>query len=53
MALRKTMPTRDPGRAGERPEDVRVYSGRDGGYTSAPADRPVAGTPNKTQGRLR
>ncbi|MFG2098914.1 hypothetical protein [Streptomyces sp. NPDC048612] len=51
MALRKTMPTRAPEKA--RPEDVRVYSGRDGGYTSAPADRPVAGTPNGTKGRLR
>ncbi|MGA4954079.1 hypothetical protein [Streptomyces lydicamycinicus] len=51
MALRRDMPTRDPGRA--RPEDVRIYEPRTGGYTATPADRPVPGTPNGTNGRLR
>lgn len=53
MALRKNMPTRDPGRAGERPQDVREYSGRDGGWTRGSDSKPVPGTPNGTKGRLR
>ncbi|WP_329156485.1 hypothetical protein OIU91_43340 (plasmid) [Streptomyces sp. NBC_01456] len=49
MALRKNMPTRDPGRAGERPQDVREYSQRDGGWTRDPSTRPVPGTPKAGQ----
>nr|WSX25667.1 hypothetical protein OG690_38655 [Streptomyces tubercidicus]WSX25680.1 hypothetical protein OG690_38720 [Streptomyces tubercidicus] len=51
MALRKTMPTRDPGRA--RPEDVRTYDPKTGGYTRTDEQRPVPGTPNGSNGRLR
>ncbi|WP_167858872.1 hypothetical protein [Streptomyces albus] len=45
MALRKSMPARDPQRAEREPQHVREYSARDGGYTRNPADRPVPGTP--------
>lgn len=51
VALPKNLPTRDPDKA--RPQDVREYSARDGGWTSAPAERPAPGTPNGTKGRLR
>ncbi|MFE0382340.1 hypothetical protein ACFW1M_43870 [Streptomyces inhibens] len=53
MALRKHMPTRDPGRAAERPQDVREYDPQTGSYSRTPDERPVPGTPNGTQGRLR
>ncbi|MFI2260291.1 hypothetical protein OHU45_17765 [Streptomyces tubercidicus] len=43
MALRKTMPTRDPEKA--RPQDVREYSASAGGWTRAPSTRPVPGAP--------
>lgn len=43
MALPKNMPTRDPDKA--RPQDVREYSQRDGGWTRNPSTRPVPGTP--------
>ncbi|MFI1161972.1 hypothetical protein [Streptomyces sioyaensis] len=52
MALRKNMPTRDPAKG--RPQDVRIYDPQTGGYTSTPDEqRPVPGTPNGTNGRLR
>ncbi|MFF3547623.1 hypothetical protein ACFYXD_38050 [Streptomyces platensis] len=53
MALRQGMSTRDPQRAAREPEHVREFDSRTGGYTKAPADRPVPGTPNGTGGRLR
>ena len=53
MALRRDMPTRIPDRADERSEDVREYDPQTGGYTRVPAERPVPGTPNGTNGRLR
>ncbi|MFD8543468.1 hypothetical protein [Streptomyces sp. NPDC059649] len=43
MALKRGMPTRDPEKA--RPQDVREYSQRDGGWTRDPSTRPVPGTP--------
>ncbi|MDT0455547.1 hypothetical protein ACWCYK_08850 [Streptomyces lydicamycinicus] len=43
MPLKRSMPTRDPEKA--RPEDVREYSARDGGWTRDPSTRPVPGTP--------
>ncbi len=54
MALRKGMPTRDPGRPGERPEDVTEYDAARGGWHRSPAEqRPLPGAPNGTSGRLR
>ncbi|WP_199930880.1 hypothetical protein [Streptomyces sp. CB02923] len=44
MAL-PSMPIRDPGRDGERPEDIREYASSTGGWTTAPADKPVPGKP--------
>lgn len=43
MPLKRGMPTRDPEKA--RPEDVREYSARGGGWTRDPSTRPVPGTP--------
>lgn len=45
MALRKTMPARDPQRAEREPQHVREYSGSRGGYTTDPTTKPVPGTP--------
>ncbi|WLQ69238.1 MULTISPECIES: hypothetical protein [Streptomyces] len=45
MALRKNMPARDPQRSKAEPQHSRDYSASRGGYTSSPAERPVAGTP--------
>jgi hypothetical protein len=53
MALRKGMPISDPGRPGERPQDVREYDSRTGGYTRNSNDKPVPGAGNGTNGRLR
>lgn len=47
MALPKNMPTRDPDKG--RPQDVREYSARDGGWTRNPSTRPVPGTPKGGQ----
>ena len=47
VALRKTMPARDPQRAEAEPQHSRDYAASRGGYTSSSADRPVAGTPKK------
>ncbi|MGA5637106.1 hypothetical protein [Streptomyces lydicamycinicus] len=51
MALKRGMSTRAPEKG--RPEDVREYDPQTGGYTRTPDERPVPGTPNGTQGRLR
>ncbi|MFH8752956.1 hypothetical protein ACH4GK_17825 [Streptomyces rimosus] len=48
MAL-PSMPTRDPGRPGERPEDVREYASSTGGWTTNPNEKPVPGTPQETR----
>ncbi|MEU7154718.1 hypothetical protein AB0B15_42970 [Streptomyces sp. NPDC045456] len=45
MALRRDMPISDPGRDGERPQDVREYASSRGGWTTDPNERPVPGTP--------
>ncbi|MFJ3084614.1 hypothetical protein ACIPJG_33355 [Streptomyces halstedii] len=45
MALRKSMPARDPQRAEAEPQHSRTYASSQGGYTARPADRPVPGTP--------
>ncbi|WJY40009.1 hypothetical protein QT196_23530 [Streptomyces sp. P9-2B-2] len=47
MPLKRGMPTRDPEKA--RPEDVREYSARDGGWTRDPSTRPVPGTPKEAR----
>ncbi|WP_328732042.1 hypothetical protein OHT20_18660 [Streptomyces caniferus] len=47
MPLKRGMPTRDPEKA--RPEDVREYSARDGGWTRGPSTRPVPGTPKEAR----
>lgn len=47
MALRKTMPSRDPERAKAEPQHSSPYSGSRGGHVQTPA-KPVPGTP---QGR--
>ena len=46
MALRKTMPARDPKRADREPQHVRPYSASRGGYFKTPK-KPVPGTPKK------
>ncbi|NEC24427.1 hypothetical protein [Streptomyces parvus] len=53
MALRKFMPARDPQRAESEPQHVREYDAATGGYTRNPADRPVPGAGNGTNGRLK
>ncbi|WP_371631850.1 hypothetical protein OG892_39715 [Streptomyces sp. NBC_00341] len=45
MALRKTMPARDPRRAEAEPQHVRDYAASTGGYTTDQATKPVPGTP--------
>lgn len=45
MALRKTMPARDPQRAEREPQHVREYGASTGGYTTDPTIKPVPGTP--------
>jgi hypothetical protein len=54
VALRRNLPTRAPERD-HRPEDVREYDPRTGSWSRVPGqdDRPVPGTPNGTNGRLR
>ncbi|MGW7024282.1 hypothetical protein HEP86_21290 [Streptomyces sp. RPA4-5] len=47
MPLKRSMPTRDPDKG--RPEDVREYSARDGGWTRNPSTRPVPGTPKEAR----
>ncbi|BDH16227.1 hypothetical protein [Streptomyces hygroscopicus] len=47
MPLKRGMPTRDPEKA--RPEDVREYSARDGGWTRDPSTRPISGTPKEAR----
>ncbi|MFI9630948.1 hypothetical protein [Streptomyces sp. NPDC052042] len=47
MALRKTMPSRDPERAEREPQHVREYASSTGGYTTVPASKPVPGTPKE------
>ncbi|WP_190175407.1 hypothetical protein [Streptomyces nitrosporeus] len=47
MALRKTMPARDPQRAEAEPQHSRTYAGSQGGYTTSSAGRPVPATPKK------
>ncbi|MFJ8863629.1 hypothetical protein ACIRD8_35080 [Streptomyces sp. NPDC102451] len=44
MALRKTMPSRDPKRAEAEPQHSREYSASRGGHVQTPA-KPVPGTP--------
>lgn len=44
MALRKTMPSRDPERAKAEPQHSRDYSGSRGGHVQTPT-KPIAGTP--------
>ncbi|MDJ0461571.1 hypothetical protein [Streptomyces sp. H27-C3] len=46
MALRKTMPTRDPKQAVPENPHSHAYSGRDGGHVPA-GPKPVPGTPKK------
>ncbi|MDX3064001.1 hypothetical protein PV518_17730 [Streptomyces sp. ND04-05B] len=45
MALRRTMPARDPQRAQTEPQHSRTYAGSQGGYTTDQAAKPVPGTP--------
>ncbi|WP_329174958.1 hypothetical protein OG754_19280 [Streptomyces decoyicus] len=47
MPLKRSMPTRDPDKS--RPEDVREYSARDGGWTRTSSTRPVPGTPKEAR----
>jgi hypothetical protein len=51
VALRKNMSTRDPENA--RPQDVREYDSRTGGYSRNPNDKPTPGAGNGTNGRLK
>jgi hypothetical protein len=44
MALRKTMPTRDPKRAEAEPQHSRAYSASRGGHVQTDP-KPVPGTP--------
>ncbi|MFJ8883623.1 hypothetical protein ACIRJR_09435 [Streptomyces sp. NPDC102402] len=46
MALRKTMPTRDPERAAAEPQHSRGYSASRGGHVEAPP-KPVPGASKK------
>ncbi|MFI6730901.1 hypothetical protein [Streptomyces atratus] len=50
MALRKTMPSRDPQRAESEPQHVREYASSTGGYTTNPNTKPVPGTPQQQGG---
>lgn len=43
MALRKTMPTRDPARAEREPQHSRGYAARDGGGTRPAEDKDAKG----------
>ncbi|MFI1532787.1 hypothetical protein [Streptomyces griseus] len=53
MALRKSMPARDPQRAEREPQHVREYDASTGGYTRNPSSKPVPGAGNGTNGRLK
>ncbi|MGW1814085.1 hypothetical protein ACWCQM_11065 [Streptomyces sp. NPDC002125] len=44
MALRRTMPARDPERAEREPQHSRDYSASRGGHVQTPP-KPVPGTP--------